>query len=91
MQEYKKTVRDFIAQVANGRSLTDTDDIFTLGIVNSMFALQLVQFVEREFDVVVDNDDLDVDNFRTIDRIADFVQRKATGSAGSQGSSLGRR
>ncbi|HEX2058860.1 MAG TPA: phosphopantetheine-binding protein [Actinomycetota bacterium] len=61
--------------------LGDDDDMFATGYVNSMFAMQLVQFVESEFGITVESDDLELDNFRTVSAIASFVERKMGASA----------
>ncbi|HAG98785.1 MAG TPA: acyl carrier protein, partial [Ktedonobacter sp.] len=42
------------------------------------FAMQLVLFVESEFALIVDNEDLDIDNFRTINAIVQLIERKTT-------------
>lgn len=55
---------------------TDSDNIFELGFVNSLFAMKLVSFVEREFDVEIDNEDLDINNFKCVDNIAQLVEKK---------------
>jgi methoxymalonate biosynthesis acyl carrier protein len=69
-------IADFISRTV-GQAAIDTDeDIFSSGIANSLFAMQLVDFVEREFGVEIDGDDLEIDNFRTIHRIAALVDRK---------------
>ena len=57
-------------------TLSDDDSIFALGYVDSPFAIQLVCFVEEEFRIKVGDDDLDIDNFISINRIAEFVNRK---------------
>ena len=57
-------------------TLSDDDSIFTLGYVDSPFAIQLVCFVEEEFKIKVGDDDLDIDNFTSISRIAEFVNSK---------------
>lgn len=72
-------IRDFIESnlnVYDEADFTDSDNIFETGFVDSMFALQLVQFVEAEFDVSVENTDLDLTNFQSIDAIAGFVTKK---------------
>ena len=74
--EIKAKIRQFLAQHFRDYDLQDDEDIFALGFVNSLFAMQLVMFVEEEFGIIVEDDDLDIDNFRTIDAIADLVQRK---------------
>jgi methoxymalonate biosynthesis acyl carrier protein len=56
--------------------LQDDDDIFSLGFVNSLFAMQLVMFVEKEFRLKVHDDDLLIDNFRSVNAVLDLVQRK---------------
>lgn len=54
------------------------DDYFAQGRANSLFALELVTFVERHFSITVEVTDLELDNFRTIARTAEFVRRKLT-------------
>ncbi|KUF16617.1 acyl carrier protein [Streptomyces silvensis] len=59
-----------------GQELALDDDYFTLGLVNSLFAMELVTFVERQYAIEVQVDDLDLDNFRTLGRLRDFVLAK---------------
>lgn len=56
--------------------IKDDQDFFALGLVNSLFAMQLVLFVEKEFSIAVNDDDLDIDNFRTINAIARLIENK---------------
>ncbi len=76
MDEETEKVRSFITRSVRARELGDEDDIFALGLVNSMFAMQLVLFVEREFQVSVENADLDIANFRSVSAICELVRRK---------------
>jgi len=71
-----QTVREFLAQF-----ITDTDidadlDYFESGLLNSMFAMQLLLFVEEEFGIQVTNEDLDVKNFQSLNAVANFVTKK---------------
>jgi acyl carrier protein len=75
-RQIRQTLRDFIARFFRGHAFQDGDDLFALGYVNSMFALQLVQFVEGSFGVAVGADDLELDNFRSIDALCALVLRK---------------
>ena len=77
----KSRIHDFVDRFFGDTTLGDDDDMFATGYVNSMFAMQLVQFVESEFGITVDSDDLDLDNFRTVSAIAAFVERKQAASA----------
>lgn len=54
----------------------DSDDIFANRFVGSLFAMQIVNFLEREFDISIEGDDIDISNFRSIDTICDFIVRK---------------
>lgn len=72
----KDTIRDFLLEYITEHDLQDDDDIFALGLVNSLFAMQVVLFVEQEFDLEVDGEDLDFSNFRTVNAVHNFVQRK---------------
>ncbi len=72
----KSGIRDFIGRATNKTPLDD-EDIFAAGFVNSLFAMELVTFVEGTFGITIESEDLDLDNFRTISRIADLVARKA--------------
>jgi methoxymalonate biosynthesis acyl carrier protein len=74
--EIRQRLREFLGRFFRGHELQDGEDIFATGYVNSMFAMQLVQFVETDFGVTVDSDDLDLDNFRSVDALAAFVERK---------------
>ena len=56
--------------------LGDDDNIFELGFVDSPFAIQLVCFIEEEFKIKVGDNDLDIDNFTSVNRITEFVSRK---------------
>jgi len=72
----KRTVRDFILRSVAISKLDDDDDLFATGIVNSLFAVTLMTFVEKVFAIEVDVDDLDIANFKSINATAAFVLRK---------------
>lgn len=76
MAEIKTQIKAFLAKFFGNHDLQPDEDIFSLGFVNSMFAMQLVLFVEQQFQISIDNEDLDFENFRTINAIAKLVERK---------------
>ncbi|MFD2169278.1 acyl carrier protein [Tumebacillus lipolyticus] len=77
MEANKVKIREFLSRHFKNHDLKDDEDIFALGFVNSLFAMQLVMFVEGEFGIRVENEDLDLANFRTVDAIATLVEKKA--------------
>jgi acyl carrier protein len=65
--EMKEKINAFVRQrIGDEIVLTDEDNIFELGLVNSLFALQLVMFLENEFSIQVNNEDLDIANFSSL-------------------------
>jgi methoxymalonate biosynthesis acyl carrier protein len=70
----KIRIRTFLGNRLPGE-LRDDEDIFETGLVNSLFAMQLVLFVEQEFAIEISNEDLERDNFRTVNSITGLVER----------------
>jgi acyl carrier protein len=56
--------------------LTDTQSFLETSIIDSTGVLELVAFVEDEFGVGVQDDELVPDNLDSIERVAAFVSRK---------------
>ncbi len=77
MDDRKTKIKEFLARFFRNHELTDEEDIFALGFVNSLLAMQLVNFVEKEFSVSIEDDDLDLDNFRTINNIDALIEKKS--------------
>lgn len=74
--EIKLNIREFLSRFFKNHELRDDEDIFALGFVNSLLAMQLVAHVEKDFDITVTDEDLELDNFRSVDSIAALVLRK---------------
>jgi acyl carrier protein len=70
-------IKEFLSRFFKSHDLQPEEDIFALGFVNSLLAMQLVAFVEKEFGIQVGDEDLDLDNFRSIQAISNLVARKA--------------
>lgn len=88
--DVRARIRSYFATVIR-EPVGDDDDIFERGIVNSLFAMQLVMFVEREFSIVAERQDLDIRNFCSVAALAAFVEAKLglTAEAGAQGCTSG--
>ena len=56
-------------------SIAADQDIFSLGYINSLFAMELVMFIEKTFSMTVPNEELRIDNFRTVDAMSALVER----------------
>lgn len=79
------TVKDQILAFVRGRypqaEIDESQDIFALGFVNSLFAMELVMFVEKTFGLAIPNDELRIDNFRTANAMAELVGRLSAAPA----------
>ncbi|SCK46244.1 acyl carrier protein [Streptomyces sp. WMMB 322] len=78
MNDITRDITEFLS-AALRHEVGPDDDYFALGLADSLFALELVTFVEGRFSLTVEVEDLDLESFRTANRITRFVQRK-TGS-----------
>lgn len=74
--EIKQQIRSFLAKYFKDYDLQDDEDIFSLGFVNSLFAMQIVLFVEKKLGITVANEDLKLDNFRTINAMTQLIMSK---------------
>ena len=69
-------IRNYILEYVNIPELDDDFDVFEAGIVNSLFAIELMTFLERAFNIKVTMDDLDMENFKSVKATSEFVRGK---------------
>lgn len=74
--DIKDTIKKFLMKSFKDYDFQEDENIFALGFVNSLFAMQLVTFIEGEFALEVDNEDLEMSNFQSISALAALVARK---------------
>ena len=72
----KEKIKVFLSKFVNVNEIEDTDNIFEKGLVTSLFAMNLVHFIEKEFDISIDNTELDLDNFKDINSIVALIGKK---------------
>jgi len=76
LNDTKLKIREFLQQFFGDHQLRDDEDLFSTGYVNSLFAMQLVMFIEQEFHIQLSNDELDLSNFKSIDTLSNFLEQK---------------
>ncbi|MCB7155877.1 acyl carrier protein [Bacillus stercoris] len=85
-----KQIREYIEQnlvvFDDEIELTNDDHIFEMGFVNSLFAMKLVTFLEQNFGFQLDNEDLDIANFSTVNRIVSLIEKKQNGALANENS-----
>jgi acyl carrier protein len=73
-------IREFILNkfpLARKQTFKDSDALLETGILDSLGVLDVVSFLEEKFSIAVADDDLVPENFHSIDKLSDFVQRKS--------------
>ena len=69
-------IREFLGRAFKGHEVGDDDDIFASGFVNSLFAMELIVFIESSYGITIESEDLDLENFRTVAKVAELVEIK---------------
>lgn len=75
-------IKNFLGDHISLEELKFDEDIFKTGYVNSLFAMKLVQFVEVNFNIKVENEDLEITNFNTVDNLTNFIINKLNAQIG---------
>lgn len=80
----RNQVRNFIIDNMDAfyddSELKDFDNIFEKGYVSSIFAMQLLNFIEKEFNIVVLDEYIRLENFSSIDNIMKLANKLIGGS-----------
>ncbi len=80
--ENEKLIKEKVNKYIIEASLSETDKvkndtlIFDSGLLDSMGLLFLIEFLNEEFDVEVNDEELNPENFESINSIVDFVEGK---------------
>lgn len=76
----RKQIRDFVVENAlfgaSETALDDNDSFLEKGIIDSTGILELVSFVEEEFGVEVKDEELVPENFDSVNKLSDYIERK---------------
>jgi acyl carrier protein len=67
----------------SGVEFSDDDNIFRKGFVDSLFAVQLIAYLEQEFGIKVTNKDLNINNFHSVSKMVSFVEKKRQDDGGN--------
>lgn len=77
LDEIRSQVRAFILKqfpLAQRASLDDTESLVESGIIDSMGVLELVTFIEADFELVLSDEDVVSENFDSIATISSFIE-----------------
>jgi acyl carrier protein len=75
----RSKVRSFITQrfpAVTSRTMPDDASLLSSGAIDSLGILDLATYIGSEFGIELEDDDLNADNFDSIDSITRFLQEK---------------
>ncbi|BCL49006.1 MULTISPECIES: colibactin biosynthesis aminomalonyl-acyl carrier protein ClbE [Citrobacter] len=75
-QDMKAAIREFLSRSLRGHTLNDDDDIFSLGLVHSLFTVQIILFIEKYFQVELEVSELKTEQIATVNKIVELIQRQ---------------
>jgi len=80
MDEIKQKVRDYLVENFlfgdTEATLEDDQSLIDSGVIDSTGVLELITFLETEFGIAVDDDEVLPENLDSINNIAAYIERK---------------
>lgn len=80
MSDVRKQVRTFIEDdflyMRPDEELADSDELLTLGVIDSLGFIEVVEELQERFGIVVEDIEITEENLGSIDAIVSFVERK---------------
>lgn len=73
--DIKNIVTKFLQAKKEDTKLEGDTDLFENGFVNSLFALDMVTFLEKTFDIKLGKSDITKDNLSSVNKIVELVKR----------------
>jgi len=76
--EFEDKIREYIIKETFGdvKNITNETLIFEEGVLDSMGLLFLIEFLNEEFKITTNDDELVVENFKSINNIVSFLKSK---------------
>lgn len=74
----KKEIKNYIieASLSEAKDIKDDTLIFDTGLLDSMGLLFLIEFINENYQVEVNDEELNPENFESINSIVDFIEGK---------------
>lgn len=82
MENCKGKIKSFIVDnflFGNANGLNDDTSFLEEGIIDSTGVLELITYLEEEFSMTVDDEELIPDNLDSINNLVAFVEKKKSG------------
>lgn len=82
MSTRRRTIMEYVSAellVDPELGLDEHEEILAAGRIDSMSVMRLVSFINEEFSITIPNQDLVIDNFKSVDAIDAYLSRYGNG------------
>ena len=74
--ELREFINTYIVMSHKSNALSDNDSFLDNGIIDSTGVLEMVEFLEEKFGVIVEDDEMNPENLDSIEKLAAFINNK---------------
>lgn len=74
----QEIIKQFILETYPSVNIDYETNIFSYGYISSLFAMRLVAFIEKEFEIKFSNKELKFENFKTINNMCAVLNSLTT-------------
>jgi len=78
--DIRKEIRSYILDNfmigRENEELSDSDSLLSKGVIDSTGVVELVGYLEENFQIAVEDDELVPDNFDTVNNLVGYIQKK---------------
>jgi len=71
----REEVEKYIAKLTNEHKIDHAQNLFESGFLSSLDVLDLLSFIENTYNITVSDDDLEVENFGSIDNMVKYIEK----------------
>lgn len=74
-------IKNFLGQQFPAtKKISNEDSLLKNGLIDSLGVLEVVSFLEKEFGIVISDEELLPENFGSVRRLSSFVREKTNGT-----------
>jgi len=71
----REEVEKYITKLTNENEIDHAQNLFESGFLSSLDVLDLLSFIENTYNITVSDDDLEIDNFGSIDNMVKYIEK----------------
>lgn len=73
-KETKDIIRNYLLRSSRETYIKDEDNLMDMGLIHSLFMIQLIIFIEKKFEIDLSEMD-DIEDFSSINRIFQLISK----------------